>query len=88
MSVILAVNFEDRLVLLEDGRELKITGFYANRTFPQKGPHRVGSALLKTDRVESWEDAEVFVAEFPGTGGVHLIVEIATMDLAQPKDIN
>lgn len=86
MSVIAAVNFEDRLVLLEDGRELPITQFYGSGD--PLAPLNANSQLLNHHRVDSWEQAEVFVVEFPGTNGVHLIVDMKSLALLKPSQLN
>lgn len=86
MSVIAAVNFEDRLVLLEDGRELPITQFYGSGD--PLAPLNAKSELLNHHRVDSWQNAEVFVVEFPGSGGVHLIVGMRSLDLLKPTQLN
>lgn len=88
VSVIVAVNMVSNLVLLEDGRELAITGYYA-----ACGDHAPLGALTARDelcsccRVESAEDAEVFVVEFPGVDTA-LIVEINAIQTAKPSDVN
>lgn len=84
MSLIAAVNFVDRLVLLEDGRELPITQFYAS-----SGPGRLTAKdeLRVEDRVDTAEEAEVFTVEIPGADAA-LIVEIAALTEARAKDIN
>ena len=86
MSVIAAVNFEDRLVLLEDGRELPITQFY--RSGDPLAPLNAHSELLNHHRVDTWQEAEVFVVEFPGSGGVHLIVEMRELAFLKPTQLN
>lgn len=86
MSVIAAVNFEDRLVLLEDGRELPITQFYGSGD-PLR-PLNAQSQLMDHHRVDDWQGAEVFVVEFPGSGGVHLIVEMKSLGLLKPSQLN
>lgn len=86
MAVIIAYNFEDRLVLLEDGRELEITQFYGSGN-PMRKLH-ANDKLLNHHRVDTWEEADVFVAEFPGTGGAHLIVEIAALLTPTPQQIH
>lgn len=85
MAVIAAVNFEDRLVLLEDGRELQITQFYGSGD--PLAPLDARSQLCAHHRVDNWEDAEVFVAEFPGVG-TYLIVEMAALSTVKPSQIN
>lgn len=81
MSVIAAVNFVDRLVLLEDGRELPITQFYAS-----SGPGRLKATdeLRVEDRVDDFEIAEVFTVEIPGADAA-LIVEINAMTTIAPS---
>lgn len=86
MSIIAAVNFVDRLVLLEDGRELSITQFYSSGD--PLAPLNTHSQLCKHHRVDSHEDAEVFVAEFPGTGGAHLIVDMKELSFLKPSGLN
>lgn len=75
MSVIAAVNLIDRLVLLEDGRELPITQFYCS-----SGPTMLKATdeLRFEDRTDDVEIAEVFTVEIPGADAA-LIVEIAAM---------
>lgn len=87
MAIIVSVNFEEKLVLLEDGRELKIDGFYARQMFPEKGPLTAGCALLDVDRVEDFREAEVFTVPFPGTDAA-LIVEMGALGLGRKSDIN
>lgn len=86
MSFIAAVNFVDRLVLLEDGRELQITQFYASGD--PLAPLNAQSQLCTHHHVDRWEDAEVFVAEVPGSGGVHVIVEMKELALVKPSQVN
>lgn len=89
MSVIAAVNLPDRLVMLEDGRELPITQFYkACRIHDDLGPLTAKDKLVSCCRVDSHEQAEVFVVEFPGTGGAHLIVEMSALSVVQPSQMN
>lgn len=85
MSVIAAVNFVDRLVLLEDGRELSITQYYSSGD-PMR-PLKATDKLLTGQRVEHPDDADVFVAQIIGTD-VYLIVEIAALQTAKPSQIN
>lgn len=81
MSVIAAVNLVDRLVLLEDGRELPITQFYCS-----SGPTRLKATdeLRVEDRTDDHEIAEVFTVEVPGSGAA-LIVEIDAMTTIAPS---
>jgi len=83
MAVLAAVNLEDGLVLLEDGRELPITGYYRGHN---KG--LTAKSELRTEhRVNCWQDAEVFAVAIPGAGTA-LIVEISSLGFAKPSDIN
>lgn len=84
MSLIVAMNLTDRLVLLEDGRELPITQFYAS-----SGPGRLTAKdeLRVEDRLPDHEGAEVFTVDIPGADAA-LIVEIAAITEARAKDIN
>ena len=86
MSVIAAVNFVDRLVLLEDGRELQIKQFYSSGN--PFAPLNAKSQLCNHHHVDRWEDAEVFVAEIPGSDGVHLIVDMREISLLKPTQDN
>lgn len=86
MSVIAAINLIDRLVLLEDGRELAITKFYAS---PDETPLKVadGVSLTADMEVEGPEDADVFTVQFPGTDAF-LVVEIGAISLTDPAKLN
>lgn len=86
MSVIAAVNYVDRLVLLEDGRELPITCFY--KACPN---HNDMGALTARDKLCSccrWDgdtdEAEVFTVDIPGADAA-LIVEIAALSAIDPS---
>lgn len=83
MAILAAVNFVDRLVLLEDGRELPITQFYAS-----SGPNllRATDELRAEDRVDDHEIAEVFTVEVPGSGGAALIFEMGAISSIAPSD--
>jgi hypothetical protein len=88
MSVIAAVNLPDKLVLLEDGRELNITQFY--RACPDHdtlGPLTAKSELRSCCRVNGHQQAEVFTVDIPGADAA-LIVEIAAISLTKPSQIN
>lgn len=88
MAVIAAVNFEDRLVLLEDRRELPITQFYrACKEHRDLGPLTARDRLCSCCRVDSWEDAEVFTVDIPGADAA-LIVEMAALGLLKPSQVN
>lgn len=84
MAVIAAVNLVDRLVLLEDGRELPITRFYAS---PGPNPLRAKDELRSEDRVDDPELAEVFTVDIPGSDTA-LIVEIDAIHTASASQIN
>jgi len=84
MAVILAVNFEDRLVLLEDGRELPITQFY---TSDSPVPLTAKSELRVEHRVDGYEEADVFVVDIPGADAA-LIVEMSAFSLLKPSQVN
>lgn len=84
MSVLAAVNLEDRLVLLEDGRELPITQFYASGG---PVPLTAKSELRAEHRVDSHHGADVFTVDIPGVGAA-LIVELAAIGYAKPSQIN
>lgn len=86
MAVIAAVNFVSGLVLLEDGRELPITGYYASGVPGHS--LTVGDALVDRDRVLTADESEIFTVDIPGSGGAALIVETAAIRLARPQDIN
>lgn len=96
MSVIAAVNLVDRLVLLEDGRELKITQFYkACSDHRELGPLTARDRLYPCCRVDDHEGAEVFVVQFGNNeapalieGADCLIVEIAAISLLKNSQIN
>lgn len=88
MSVIAAVNLPDRLVLLEDGRELPITQFY--RACPdhrELGPLTAKDTLYSCCRIDGHEGAEVFTVDVPGADAA-LIVEVAALSYAKPSQIN
>lgn len=88
MSVIAAVNLVDRLVLLEDGRELPITGLYsACRYHRELGPLTAKDQLMSCCRVEDAETAEVFTVDIPGADAA-LIVEVSAIHTAKPSQIN
>lgn len=84
MALLAAYNLIDRLVLLEDGRELPITQFYAS---PGPGRLRSTDELRAEDRLPDHVGAEVFTVEVPGSGAA-LIVEIAAIQDARSSDIN
>lgn len=85
MALLVAHNLVDRIVLLEDGRELPITQFYASNT----PGHRLTakSELRKEHHVDNWEDAEVYTVDVPGADAA-LIFELAAITEARAKDIN
>lgn len=88
MSVISAVNFVDKLVLLEDGRELPITQYY--RACPDHealGPLTAKDKLCSCCRVNGHQQAEVFTVDIPGADAA-LIVEISKMSMLKPSQIN
>lgn len=86
MSVLAAVNYEDRLVLLEDGRELPITQFYkACREHRDLGPLTAKDRLMSCCRVDSHEGAEVFVVDVPGSDGAALIVDMLAISAIDPQ---
>lgn len=74
MSLIVAVNFPDRLVLLEDGRELPISRFLT----------RDGEEL------EDHHDAFKFQVDIPHSGTPPTFLEVDThaMHQAKPTDVN
>lgn len=82
VAILAGVNLPDRLVLLEDGRELPITQFY--RSFP---PLKAGDELREEHRIDSYDGADIFTVDLPGGGGA-LIVEIAALGFARPQDVN
>lgn len=84
MAVIAAVNFIDKLVLLEDGRELPITGFYAS-----SGPAllKVTDELRSDQRVDDWEEAEIFTVDIPGASA-GLIVEMGAVSVLSDRQTN
>ncbi len=83
MSTLLAaVNFVDKLVLLEDGRELPIGNFYA--AAPGKPKLTVKSELTVDDRVDDWEIAEVFSIVFPGVDAA-VLVETSSLSFLTGK---
>jgi hypothetical protein len=84
MALLAAVNFEDGLVLLEDGRELPITGYYAN---PFGSPLTSKSELRSDQKVLQARDADVFVVDIPEADAA-LIVEMSALGFAKPTDIN
>lgn len=86
MAIIAAVNFESNLVLLEDGRELPITGYYTSGD--PYAPLTAGDAMLSSDRVDGAEEAQVFTVDIPGSDGAALILEMAAFRFAKPTDIN
>lgn len=85
MSVIAAVNLPDRLVLLEDGRELPITQFYASLSHEETLTAK--SALFQHHRIDTHRGAEVFTVDVPGADAA-LIVEVAALNYAKPSQIN
>lgn len=88
MSVIAAVNLPDRLVLLEDGRELPITGLYtACRYHSELGPLTAKDQLMSCCRTEDPDEAEVFTVDIPGAEAA-LIVEVRAISTAKPSQIN
>lgn len=88
MSVIHAVNLLDRLVLLEDGRELPISQFYrACPDHDELGPLTAKDKLCSCCRVNGHQQAEVFTVDVPGADAA-LIVEIAALSFAKPSQIN
>lgn len=88
MSVIAAANFLDRLVLLEDGRELPITQFYrACPDHDELGPLTAKDKLCSCCRVNGHQQAEVFTVDIPGADAA-LIVEMSAISLAKPSQIN
>jgi hypothetical protein len=64
VTLIQAIDQENLLLLLDDGRQLDITGLYDN-----------ADDISDDTRVERWEDAVVFVAAFPD-GDTFLIVKL------------
>lgn len=86
VAIIVSVNSENGIVLLQDGRELPITGYYASGV--EGVPLTVNDALVSSDRVLTWEEAEVFVVDIPGSGGAALILETAAFTFAKSTDIN
>lgn len=84
MAVIAAVNLVDRLVLLEDGRELPITQFYASNSCRRL---TAKDELRAEHRTDDAEIAEVFTVDIPGSGAA-LIVEIDAIETAKPSQIN
>lgn len=88
MSVIAAVNLVDRLVLLEDGRELAITQFYrACSNHDELGPLTSKDKLCVCCRVDDHQEAEVFTVDVPGADAA-LIVEVSALNYAKPSQIN
>lgn len=85
MSVIAAVNFVDKLVLLEDGRELEISQFYAS--LPDEPPLKADSQIRAEHRRDDWEGAEVFAVKLNKLGDA-LLFEVSAILLAKPSDIN
>jgi len=82
--LIVAANFVDRLVVLEDGRELPIAGFYASP--PGAPPLNAESKLSDNLRVDDPDDAEIFVVTLPGVVGNAtpvLIVEMSALQIAK-----
>lgn len=88
MAVLAAVNYIDRLVLLEDGRELPITQFYAAcHQHDGQGRLTANSELRSCCRVPDHEDAEVFVVDVPGANA-SLIFATDAVQTVQPRNIN
>lgn len=85
MAVIAAVNLVDRLVLLEDGRELPITQFYSATRGER--PLTAKDELREEHRTDDAETAEVFTVDIPGTDAA-LIVEIAAIHTPTTSQIN
>lgn len=84
MAVLAAVNFVDRLVLLEDGRELPITQFYTS--YGIGDPLRATDELREEHRCDEHEIAEVFTVNIPGSDGAALIFEMAAIRSISPND--
>ncbi len=86
VAVIVSINDKSGLVLLEDGRELPITGYYASGV--EGHPLTVNDALVSSDLVLTFDEADVFVVDIPGSGGAALIMETGAIKFARSTDIN
>lgn len=82
MAIIAAVNFTDKLVLLEDGRELPIAQFYG--ALDSEEPLTIDSTLFEHHRVSDPNKAQIFAVELPGSDNAALLVEIASLGMIDP----